>query len=401
MTPLADDILLDALFLDPNAEAFLNARAETLLENSGGRLLRLVKRFEHVASVPGASADMLNRFPDLSLYIEALFRTPILGRWPAMARFVAKHRDRIAKMISPTIASLCDRWLTSTPPLLANGSVMPFRREFAELALANARELQLIHAKHIIGLGDGQTRIYQAALSAAPDLPADVSEWALEMAERRPYRADIVEQVEVHRIEQAKKRKERLATDPEFRKNHERLKRMSMIDFPERKLPPWPLGAKAPMQRPFREAVLRSTGAFHALMRTNTAVAGEVLLACIIEDEPKEEFGPGRGVERQLGIGSDNKGYPTAPWKSPFYAFLQINPDAALRYLHQLINFSTERWVNAVRKRNRSDPATLSLRLDDGSMRAITGSLAGRIRIHCSSVNFSARLRRWSNGFAT
>jgi hypothetical protein len=45
--------------------------------------------------------------------------------------------------------------------------------------------------------------IYQAALAGAPDLPADVSEWALEMAQRRPYRADIVEQIRAHRAEQA------------------------------------------------------------------------------------------------------------------------------------------------------------------------------------------------------
>jgi hypothetical protein len=370
--PLADDVLLDALFLDPNAEAFLDARADPLLENRGVRLLRLVKRFEHVASVPGASAEMFNRFPDLGLYIEAFFRTPIFGHWRAMAKFVAKHRDRIAKMTSPTIGSLCDRWLTSTPPLLPNGSVTPFRREFAELALASARELQLICAKHIMTLGDGDARIYQAALSAAPDLPTDVSEWALEMAERRPYRADIVEQVRVYRREREKEREQQLATDPQYRKRQAQLERMSMINLSARKLPPWPLGAKTRLERRFREAVLRTAG-FHALMRTNGVVAGEVLLACIIEDEPKEEYDSSLSIEYELGIEFDNEGYPTAPWKSPFLAFLQINPDAALRCLHQLINFSTERWVDAVRKHSGSNPTTLSLRLADGTVRAYAG----------------------------
>src|SRR5258708_10494575 len=139
-TPLADDMLLDALFLDPNAEAFLDARAEMLLANGGARLLRLVKRFEHVASVPGSKVDMQCRFRDLSLYIEAHFRTPIFGRWPAMARFLAKHRDRIAKMTSPAIASLCDRWLTSTPAVLRGGAMIPFLRVVAELALASPPE---------------------------------------------------------------------------------------------------------------------------------------------------------------------------------------------------------------------------------------------------------------------
>ena len=201
-SPLAVDVLLDALFLDPNAEAFLDQRADMLLANGGSRLLRLVRRFEHVSSVPGASADMFSRFRDLSLYIEAHFRTPIFGRWPAMARFLAKHRDRIANMTSPVIASLCDRWLTSTSPVLPGGAVMPFRREFAELALASAREMQFGHAKGTMYVGESETRIYQAALAGAPDVPADVSEWALEMAQRRPYRADIVERVRAHRAEQ-------------------------------------------------------------------------------------------------------------------------------------------------------------------------------------------------------
>jgi hypothetical protein len=43
-------------------------------------------------------------------------------------------------------------------------------------------------------------------------------------------------------------------------------------------------------------------------------VAGEVLLACVIEDQPEEEFGSGRGVDRELGIEYDREGYPTAPW---------------------------------------------------------------------------------------
>ncbi len=372
-TPLADDMLLDALFLDPNAEAFLDARAEMLLANGGARLLRLVKRFEHVASVPGSKVDMQGRFRDLSLYIEAHFRTPIFGRWPAMARFLAKHRDRIAKMTSPAIASLCDRWLTSTPAVLRGGAMMPFRREFAELALASAREMQLGHAKGIMYVGDSETRIYQAALAGAPDLPADVSEWALEMAQRRPYRADIIERVRAHRAEQAAEHKRRLETDPAYRERHERARSFAPAIFSARKLPPWPLGAKRRVEGRFREAVVRSAG-FQALMHTNAAVAGEVLLACVIEDEPKDEFGSHRGVDDELGIEFDDEGYPTAPWKSPFLAFLHINSSAALRYLHELINFGTGRWVHAVRKHNRSDPATVSLRLADGPVREYAGN---------------------------
>ncbi len=251
---------------------------------------------------------------------------------------------------------------------------MPYRREFAELALASAREMQLIHAKGIMCLGDGEMGLYQATFAGAPDLPADVAEWALEMARRRPERADIVEQVRAYRIEQTKEHKERLRSDEEYRKRHERRQNLpTPIGFSGRKLPPWPLGATGRVEGRFREAVLRSAG-FQALMRTVPAAAGEVLLACIIEDEPRQEYGSRHGADRELGIKSDNKGYPTAPWKSPFYAFLQINADLALGFLHQLIDFATERWVRYARGNRDVGPPTLSIRLSDGTIRAYAGS---------------------------
>lgn len=193
------------------------------------------------------------------------------------------------------------------------------------------------------------------------------------MAQRRPYRADIVEQVKAHRAEQAAEHKRRLGTDPVYRERHERRRGLATPIFSGRRLPPWPLGPMCRLVGGFRDAVLRTAG-FQALMRTNAAVAGEVLLACIIEDEPEQEYGSSRGVDRELGIEFDNESYPTAPWKSPFYAFLQINPNAALSYLHQLINLSTDRWVHAAREGSRSDPATLSLRLADGTVHEYAGN---------------------------
>lgn len=374
LMPLADDVLLDALFLDLHAEALLDARAEMLLENNGARLLRLVSRFEHVATVPGVSAEMLSRFSDLGLYLEAQFRMPVIGRWPAMARFLAKHRDRIAKLTSPVIASLCQRWLTSIPLILPDGTATPYRREFAEIALSSAREMQLIRAKGIWAVGDGEVGIYRAAFSGAPDLPVEVSEWALEMARRRPIRADIVEQAAAYYAEQANAHEERLKNDPEYRRRHDRLRSSAMpIGLSSEGLPPWPLGPQGRVDDRFREAVLRSAE-FQELMRARPEVAGEVLLACVIEDHPVRDYSSHRDMEHDLGVAFENEGYPTAPWKSPFYAFLQINADVALDFLLQLVDFSTELWVQAVRRRNGCEPSALTLRFSDGAHRDYLGN---------------------------
>ena len=48
-TDLAEDILLDALWLDPRAESLLTERTTSLFENNGAVLLRLLDRFNHIA----------------------------------------------------------------------------------------------------------------------------------------------------------------------------------------------------------------------------------------------------------------------------------------------------------------------------------------------------------------
>ena len=120
-TPLAADVLLDALCLDPLTELLLTERAELLFSQGGVRLNRLLRRFHHIATVPGERPEILNADPSLRLYMEAQYRVPIVARWPAIARFLAAHREQIANLMSPVVARLCERWLTVMPVELAPG----------------------------------------------------------------------------------------------------------------------------------------------------------------------------------------------------------------------------------------------------------------------------------------
>ena len=64
------------------------------------------------------------------------------------------------------MAALCEKWLTSLPVTLPSGDPMPFRNEFADLALATARALQLEELKRdTIYAGDFGKSIYPAAFS--------------------------------------------------------------------------------------------------------------------------------------------------------------------------------------------------------------------------------------------
>jgi len=376
-TSLSADILLDSLFLDPEAGRFLEDRREMLFADNGKQLLRLLRRFDHVGSAV-AVPEMLVGFQHLSLYMEAQFRVPIYGRWPALVRFLAAHEARVAALISPVVAKVCERWLTGTPALLAPGQPTPLRKELASLALATARALQLALAKRVIFLGDGIENIYQAAFAGAMDLPEEVSAWALEMACRRPLRADIVGEIEQHRREEAEEHRQRLQDDPDYRARHDRARRASMSISSQRKLPPWPLGASGRVDNNFREATLGSTG-FRMLMHAAPEVASEVLLAAIIEDQPEEHYGS--RLRDDLGLSFDSHSYPTAYWKSAFYSFLSINAEAALDALLKLVSFCTERWESHVTSPGDPPLPHQTVTLADGTPKIYRGGA----RVFCWS----------------
>jgi len=371
--PLASDILLDALFLDPNAEAFLDQRAELLFTKNAALLSRLLLRFEHVATVPGINPSALDASSLTKLYLEARFRTPILGRWPAIARFLVKHRERIAELMLPVVSRLAERWLTSLPLTLVPGHPVPFRKEFSWLALDGARALQLGQAKRIIFLGDFEEPIYSAAFSAARDLPDEVCEWALEVAQRRKLKADIAEKLEAHRAKEAEEHRQRLATDAEYRERHEQRRHpsLSMIGS-GRRLPPWPLGPRRSIERDFHKTCLHSP-ALNGLMQVRPAIAAEVLLACIIEDSPEERYGHYPSIDRDFGLAYDHDGYLTAYWKSPFFYFFRANSEVALQTLLQLVNFCTERWEVEARRERGQVPPPMAITLGSGAVHEFKG----------------------------
>ncbi|GAA4133919.1 hypothetical protein GCM10023067_55660 [Aminobacter aganoensis] len=367
--PLADDILLDALFLDPEAVAILEVRADMLFANNAKHLQRLLARFEHVASVSGISPGAEGPLKDYGVYLEAKFRTPIIGRWPALAVFLGHHRERVADLELPRVSILCERWLTSMPLTSSDGTPFPYRREFAELALAAARARQLNVAKGVMYLGDDDG-IYEAAFAGAQDLPDDVTTWALETAQRRPMRADLQAKLNQHRKEKAAEHSRRMASDAEYRERHGRKRSIPFVSS-GRKLPPWPLGPQDRVDRSFEKAVRSQT--FQSLMRARPAEAAEVLLAVLIEDSPEESYGSRGSYREELGLANDGEGYPTAYWKSPFFSFLHVDPASAIDSLLKLVSFCMDRWEHEVTSRGGRSPAPILIRLDDGTERQFRG----------------------------
>ncbi|URM26101.1 hypothetical protein LLY42_19355 [Pseudomonas frederiksbergensis] len=366
---LAADILLDALCLDPNAERFLTERVDLLLSNGAKHFTRLLLRFHHIATVPTGGGIGLSTA--VGLYMEAQYRSLVIGRWPPVLRFLIAQRERLAGLVSSALAKVIETWLTKTPHTLSSGNPMPFRLQVAEMALAMARTVQVEKGRGVMYL-TREPLLYTAPLAGAADLPTEVGSWALELAGRREVDADVKRRIAEVQRQNAKAHVERLKTDAEYKVRHEERKKMprALGSFRER-LPPWPLGPSDKVDMDFRTACIKENGIL-SLMRAQPELAAEVLLALIIEDPPEQEYGSAR-FEIDLGLEYPQDAYPTAFWKSPFFPFFQLAPETALTSLIALVNFCTERWVAEFMKGRTGEAPGVTLQFADGSEKTFPG----------------------------
>jgi hypothetical protein len=359
---LAGDILLDALCLDPWAERFLAERVELLLGDGAKHLTRLLLRFHHIATVPTNGG--LGLSTAVGMYMDAQYRSIVFGRWPPLLRFLIGQQERLSGLVSPAIAKVIHTWLTKTPHTLNDGTPIPFRRALTEMALAMARTVQVEKGHGVRYLMHGAL-LYTTPLAGAADLPTEVGNWALELAGRREADAEVERRIGEVKRQEAMAHVARLTTDVEYKAWHEQRSRIpcSLGAFQER-LPPWPLGARNKVDRDFQAACIKECG-IQPLMLAQPMLAAEVLLALIIEDQPKREYGASR-FETDLGLAYSQDAHPTAFWKSPFFPFLQLAPDVALSSLIALVNFCTERWVAEVMRGRSGLPPGVTLQLADG-----------------------------------
>lgn len=372
---LPADILLDSVFLDPQATKFLFENKTFLFEKNGKYLRRLLQRFLQVATVPDVPSGIAEIDQDLELYMEAQHRFPILAYWPPMAYFLHQNIELVADLVSPIVAQICGTWCSKMPRELSDGSAMPWRREFAEIALATARSLQVDQGKASKYLGDGERPIYKAAFASVSDLPDQVASWALEVSQRRAEDPDVVLRIERAKSELAREHAEKIKSDPEYRKREadRRSRRASLPSFIDSSepLPPWPLGPQDRIENDFQHVVLHDD-VLLPMMSQLPEIASEVLLANLIEAIPRRDFS--RSTYRDnVGLNFDHT-YPTIFWKSPFWRFFQVQPAEALSTLIELINFATDRWSYASTLDGDRAPPSTSLTMKDGSTKAFIGN---------------------------
>ncbi|MBP1093709.1 P-loop NTPase family protein [Bradyrhizobium diazoefficiens] len=330
------DQLVEALFLATNAVALLQRSWESLTANRGRLLALMLERFMFAATLPDPRIGMLSSATEDTGEWDHLFRLPYWPYWAPMLTVLHAHRDEVARLVPHAAAKLCALWLKSVPVQLSDGQPMPWREEAAELALAIGREIQALNAEGNY-YSDGHDKVvYEAVLSAAPELRDEVAQLCLELAERRDLDPAISARVEQAHERQREERRQYLEANPQRR----RAPPPPAWPGGERR-DPWPDGPRDGVQNAFQEACL-DTGAFPALVRARPDAALEVLLAVCIEPPQDEDFG--RSSMPETGLDHWRGGDPPLYCRGPFLQFLKEAPDQGLSFALRLINFATRRF---------------------------------------------------------
>ncbi|WP_315837572.1 ATP-binding protein [Bradyrhizobium prioriisuperbiae] len=329
------DQLVEALFLATNAVVLLQRSWEALTANRGRLLALMLERFMFVATLPDPRIGaLLSQAEDTGEW-DHLFRLPYWPYWGPMLIVLHAHREEVARLTPHAAAKLCALWLKSVPVELGEGRPTPWRKEAAELAFAIGREVQALNAEGN-SVGHDKT-VYEAVLSAAPELLDEVAQLCLELAQRRDLDPTIVSRAEQARERQREQRRQFLQANPE------RRERLSLPPaWPHGELRDrWPDGPRDGVPNAFQEACL-DTGAFPALVRARPDAALEVLLAVCIEPPKHEDFG--RSSMPETGLDHWNGGDPPLYCRGPFLQFLKEAPDQGLSFALRLVNFSSRRF---------------------------------------------------------
>ena len=330
------DQLIEALFLATNAVALLQRSWEALTANRGRLLALMLERFMFAATLPDPRIGALLSETEETGEWDHLFRLPYWPYWGPMLTALYAHRDEVARFVPHAAAKLCALWLKSVPVELGEGRAMPWRKQAVELAVAIGREVQALNAEGNYYSNGHDKTVYEAVLAAAPDLPDEVAQFCLELAQRRDLDPAIGARVEQAHERQREQRRQYIEVNPERRRTP------PPPAWPRGELrDPWPDGPRDGVQNAFQEACL-DTGAFPALVRAKPDAALEVLLAVCIEPPKDEDFG--RSSMPETGLDHWHGGDPPLYCRGPFLEFLKEAPDQGLSFALRLVNFASRRF---------------------------------------------------------
>jgi len=327
----ARDLLLESIVFAANPAALLHQVRDDLQREGGHLLRRLLGRFLAFATLPDPFYQALAQADgNGAADVAARYRYPNWRYWPPVLQFLHAQRAEFVALAPVEIARLVDLWLSHTKP------GFPWRREAAELALLLGQRARDVRRSY--GSADYEQRklYYRVALSAAEELPDEVSAFALQASERRAAEepddaADEPDEGEVGDDDPAEPLLPKsILFDPRY--------------DPDEPVPdPWPDGPRSRVDDDFQEAVLE-TAALLPLVRTRPSVAREVLLASLIKARGRFDWHNSWHESRELDLDGGRRWHPPLYIHGPFLGFLNADFAEGLEAIARLIDFASERW---------------------------------------------------------
>jgi hypothetical protein len=335
---LARDLFLDGLLFATNSAHLLEEIWTDLVTDDGQILRRLLKRLLHVASLPDLRFQVLAGEGDDREQLAAWFRIPIPLYWFPALRVLDHHAHDVAINALRDGAEVCALWLRTTP------AAMSGRVEAARLAVQLAKEAQAQLAEGAFFTDKVQV-IFEALFLAAPELPDEVAQIALELAGRRPEPAHAVKRRQEAKLREAKLYAEWRKKNPEHARRRENNIPIGIPRFKGSMRPPAADGPLRAVPEAFQSAVL-NTLALQILVPLRPDAAREILLAvCIEEPQRTDPYNDQPFLHDRCGLAHWQSGYPALYVKGPFLRLLQQQPAQGLDTIVRLVNYVTSRWL--------------------------------------------------------
>lgn len=350
-TELLADALLDGVFFSASAISNLRNLWPALAENDGLLLQRLLARFLYVGTEPSDLARVMVQAagPDYAAVIDSKFRSPNQWLWVSMLMFLSTRTEEAARLALAECAHISNLWLCQRPV------GFPLRQEAAALAMACVSEHLVRHSKRQYrAMLDREDRehVFNAMLAAWPEREAEIRKLVLLLSGRGQV--------------------ERVVEDRPVRRRAGIPVSLSDLGSSEPR-EPWPEGPSHPVDTDFSRLCLAFPGfALARVMQSDAECAVEALLGLLIEERKRGRSQHGHEIDESCSLEKQYEWYPPHPWRGPFFTFLTINAEGALRLVLQICAFATQRRLEGLEERHQR-PASVSIGLPDGGRREYVG----------------------------
>ena len=350
-TELLADALLDGVFFSASAISNLGNLWPALAENDGLLLQRLLARFLYVGTEPSDQARVMVQAagPDYAACIESKFRSPNQWLWVSMLMFLGTRTEEAARLALAECAHISNLWLSQRPV------GFPLRQEAASLAMACVSEHLVRHSRRQYGAmldREDREHVFNAMLAAWPEREAEIRRLVLLLCGRG----------QVERVVEERPVRRRAGIP------------VSLSDLGSSEPPePWPEGPRHPVDTDFSRLCLAFPGfALARVMQSDAECAVEALLGLLIEERERSRSQHGYEIDESCSLEKHYEWYPPHPWRGPFFAFLTINAEGALRLVLQICAFATQRRLDGLEERHQRPPS-VSIGLPDGGRREYIG----------------------------